>query len=303
MKRDLYKEVTDTIIAALESGTPPWVKPWGNQGATGLPVNAATGREYSGVNPLLLWARGLTEGYSTDRWLTFKQAQRVGGTVNKGAKGQMVVFFRPLTFTTTADDGSEETRSFPMIKHFTVFNTDQCTGLPDRCLGESPDTPELSEAERIEGAEQFFSAVGADVRDGRGKAFYKPSQDWIGMPTFGSFVDPARYYATLAHEHTHWTGSESRLKRDLSGRFGSSSYAMEELVAELGAAYLCADLGIEAVDRSSMADHASYLDSWLAVLKKDSRAIFTAASAAKKAHAYLVELSQSAPALGKGVAA
>ena len=283
-KRDVYQEVTDKIVAELEAGTAPWVKPWATAGSH-MPHNAHTGRQYNGVNVLLLWMATASKGYSSQGWVTFKQAKELGGHVRKGEHGEHVVFWKFLDKTEKdAATGEERSITIPMARMYTVFNVEQCEGLtlPAR------ETVELAEHERHEAAEVLIAGSGAEVIYGGGRACYIPSRDQVHMPELGTFESAASYYATHLHELTHWTGHKARCDRDLSGRFGSESYAAEELVAELGAAFLCGELGIQGELR-----HASYIESWLRVLKQDKRAIFTAASMATKAAEYLKELAEA----------
>lgn len=283
MKRDIYQEVTDQIIAALEQGTAPWVKPWKDApGAGDFPHNYISGRPYSGVNVLLLWAEAMNKGYRSSAWLTFKQAKDKGGHVRKGEKGTRIVFWKFLEKQTgqTDDDGNPINDRIPMCRAYTVFNVEQCEGI-----GET-EAPEIVTPDGYEHIEEAIQAIGADVVIRGNRAFYVPSLDFIQMPAPDQFQSPADYYATLMHEHTHWTGHKSRLDRDLSGRFGDESYAAEELIAEIGAAFVCARLGIE-----GKLQHAEYIASWLKVLKNDKRAIFTASSHAQKAAEYLLGLT------------
>jgi antirestriction protein ArdC len=277
-RRDVYAEVTDRIIAELEAGTVPWVKPW-TAAANSMPHNAVSGRAYNGVNVLLCWATQMHKGYASNGWLIFKQAQELGGHVRKGEKGTAIVFWKFNKRTERGADGTEKVTTIPMARVYTVFNVEQCEGieLPKR------EVVELTEHERHEHAEQLMVASGVDIRHGGGRAFYSPGSDYVQLPELGKFAEAAGYYATAMHELTHSTGHKSRLDRDLSGRFGTESYAAEELVAELGAAFLCAELGIAGDLR-----HAGYIESWLRVLKQDKRAIFTASSMATKAAAYLL---------------
>jgi antirestriction protein ArdC len=216
--------------------------------------------------------------------LTFKQAQALGGRVRKGEHGSLVVF--ASTFTRTEADektGDEAERDIPFLKSYTVFNAEQIDGLPAQYL--APAAPRLDPVQRIDHAERFFAATGATVRHGGDQAFYRISADHVQMPHFEAFRDAESYYAVLAHELTHWTRAPSRLDRSFGRqRFGDEGYAMEELVAELGAAFVCADLDLTPEPRP---DHAAYIASWLSVLKNDKRAIFTAASHAQRAADFL----------------
>ena len=272
MKRDLYQEVTDRIIKALESGTAPWVKPW-NATNYGMPVNGATGRAYSGINVFLLWA----SPYTDNRWYTFKQAQGKKGCVRKGEKGTGIIFFKPLV--KKDDDGKEQV--IPLIRGFTVFNHEQIEW-------ENEETIEESEIEiTFVEAENMVSATAAKIKHGGARACYNMHTDQISMPTIDSFKSEADYWGTMLHELTHWTGHKSRKNRQFGKRFGDNAYAVEELVAEMGAAFLCAQSGVE-----GKLQHAEYISSWLKVLKQDKKAVFTAAKQAQQAADFVVAFSQ-----------
>ena len=286
-RASLYQEVTDNIIAELEEGRVPWVQPWRGAGTAltpvGLPRNAATGRTYSGINILLLWSAGTERGFTGQRWLTFRQALALGGHVRKGEKGTTVVYadrFIPHGERERAQDTGEEPASIPFLKRFTVFNADQCDGLP----GEAAATPEPApESLILPQVEALIAATGAEIRIGGDRAYYVPSADYIQVPPPSAFFEPINFHRTVCHELGHWAGAPHRLNRDLSGGFGSASYAREELVAEMCGAFVCAVLGIVPTVR-----HADYLGAWLDVLREDNRAIVRAASAASKAADYLL---------------
>lgn len=290
-RADVYAQVTDAICAALESGARPWSPRWSGPGLSGLPLRG-TGEAYRGINVLLLWHSAAVQGFAQPRWLTFKQALEAGGAVRKGEKGTRVVYAGRLTRDAGEGETGDENGEvrIPFLKGYTVFNVEQCDGLGADWFPVAP--ADLPEHERDARAEAFFGGVGADIRHGGGAAFFDPAADFIQLPVMGAFTDAEAYYATLAHEAVHWSGHRSRLARDLSGRFKSASYAAEELIAEIGAAYLCASLGLSAEPRD---DHASYVASWLKVLRDDKRAIFTAASAAQAAADYLHGLAARAP--------
>lgn len=276
-KFDTYQEVTDAIVAQLEAGTKPWVKSW-NGAAVSNPRRAG-GQLYRGINILLLWGSASAQGFASDRWLTFKQALDLGGNVRKGEKGTRIVFFKKLTVTDRADPAGEAQKEIPMLRTYTVFNADQCDGLPARFY---PAPLELVAGhDRDQAAEAALRSCGADIREDRqAAAFYVPDQDFVHMPAFELFTSAGGYLATLAHELCHWTGHETRLDRKLRNGFGSKDYAFEELVAEIGAAFVGARLGIagEHID-----NHAAYLASWLKALRDDKRMIFKAASLAQAA--------------------
>ena len=285
-RMDVYSRVTSKIITDLEQGVRPWHKPWSASNASGNIIRPlrANGQPYRGVNVLLLWGEADAKGYCSPIWMTYKQAATLGAQVRKGEHGSLVVYADKLTRTETDGEGHEIERDIHFMKGYTVFNTEQVDGLPAHYYAKA-ETP--SPVERIPQAEAFFACTGARVQHGGNRAFYAPHPDFIQMPPAESFESPESYAATKAHELTHWTAHPSRLARELGKRFGDDAYAAEELIAEMGSAFLCADLGITPETRD---DHAAYLDHWLKVLKADSRAIFTAASQAQRAADYLHEL-------------
>ena len=285
-RANLYDEITANIIAELEAGRAPWVQPWGAMGVAApmdMPRNAATGRAYSGVNVLILWGAVVARGFSSQSWLTFRQALSLGANVRKGERGASVVYadrFVPDDEKRRARETDEEARAIPFLKRFTVFSTDQCENLPSDLTAASPPVPEglmLPEVEAL------IRATGADVRIGGDNAFYAVGPDYIQAPRLDAFFDPINWHRTALHELSHWSGAAHRLGRDLSGRLGSKLYAREELVAEISAAFLCATLGITPTVR-----HSDYIGAWLEVLREDNRAIVRAASAASKAADYLL---------------
>lgn len=288
---DIYSRITNQIIAALEQGVKPWTQPWNAAHAAGhvsRPLRH-NGQPYGGINVLTLWASAMTGHFSAPIWMTFRQAIELGGHVRKGEKGAPVVYANTIS-KTEADEstGDDVERTIPFLKSYTVFNVEQIESLPGHfyALAESTRNPD----ERIIDAERFFAASRADIRHGGDSAYYSPALDYIQMPPFDAFRDAQAYYATLAHETCHWTKHATRLDRDFGRkRFGDDGYAREELVAELGAAFLCADLGLALEDR---ADHAAYIGHWLAVLKDDKRAVFTAAAHAQRAADYLHGLTR-----------
>ncbi|MEO7786261.1 MAG: zincin-like metallopeptidase domain-containing protein [Sphingomicrobium sp.] len=286
----LYAEVTARIIAELEAGRFPWVQPWSSTtAAPGLPCNAVTGRRYSGINILLLWGAVIERSYASQGWLTFRQALDAGGCVRKGERGVAVVYgdrFTPENERERARSDGDDPRTIPFLKRFTLFNIDQCDGLPERLAVAAPPLPER---ETMPVAEALITATGADFRIGGAKAFYAPGADYVQVPPQPAFDHQIDYYRTALHELGHWTGHPSRLGRDQSHPFGSADYAREELCAELASAYLCAALGIFPTVR-----HADYLASWLEVLRADPRAIFRAASHASRAADYLLAFQPDA---------
>jgi antirestriction protein ArdC len=282
---DIYTRVTNRIVEQLEQGIRPWMRPWSAEHAAGRITRPlrSTGEPYKGINILQLWASAEIAGYACPIWLTFQQAKELGGFVRKGEHGSPVVYASTFKKKDQAEDGQEVEAEIPFLKEYTVFNVEQVEGLPERfyALAEPP----KEKIERIEHAERFFTNTGAKIEYGGNRAYYAIEADYVRMPPFETFRDSESHAATVAHELTHWTRHPSRLDRDLGRkRFGDEGYAFEELVAELGSAFLCADLQITPEIRE---DHAAYIHEWLKVLKDDKRAVFTAASHASKAVDFL----------------
>ena len=286
VRPSLYAEITAQIIAQLEAGRAPWVQPWGQSDVAAtlsMPRNAATGRGYSGINVLILWDAVVARGYGSQAWLTFRQAQALGGSVRKGERGVTVVYADRFT---PSDDGrrvqgeGEVARAIPFLKRFTVFSTEQCDGLPEDLTAPPPPIPE---GMILPAVETLIRRSQADLRLGGERAFYAPGLDYIQVPPPEAFFEPVNWHRTALHELGHWSGAAHRLNRDLSGAFGSGKYAREELVAEMCAAFACTTLGITPTVR-----HADYIGDWLQVLREDDRAIVRAASAASKAADYLL---------------
>lgn len=281
MKTDLYQTVTDAIVVALEQGNIPWICPWQVHPDQALPANLASGHRYRGVNVLLLNMVHRARGFRLNRWMTFQQARSLGAHVRRGESGTSVVFFKMLEVESERPAPPDaDSKVIPLLRSFTVFNADQIEGLPADLIAEPPalDTFEANQA-----AEGLIQASGAVIRHGGGRAFYRPSDDTIQLPAKASFISPERYYGVALHELTHWSGHESRCNRKLAGRQNLDAYAFEELVAELGAAFLCSHVGIH-----TELQHAAYLEAWLTALKGDKRLIFSAASLAQRACDYLI---------------
>ena len=296
---DIHQHITDKIVSAIERGAGDFRLPW--HPATGnivRPVNIASKKAYHGVNVVALWAYAEEFGYSSGVWGTYKQWSQAGAQVRKGEKAAFVVFYKELEVAADPESGDAETATRLFARATPVFATEQVDGYQVPVIDPLPATV----ITRIEQAEAFVAATGATIHHGGTRAFYRPSTDSIQLPPREAFIGtptstPAEsYYSTLCHELTHWTSHETRCNRQLGKRFGDQAYAIEELVGELGAAFLCADLRITDVPR---ADHAHYLASWLAVLKADKKAIFTAASKASEATAFLAALQPSQPATKK----
>jgi len=285
---DIFARITDKIVAALDEGVRPWVQPWSVKhlsGRVSRPLRH-NGEPYSGINVLLLWSESMARGFSSSTWMTFRQALELGACVRRGETGSMVVYASRICKTETDSEGQEVERDIPFLKAYTVFNVDQIDGLPESHAVPSEGNT-VRPVGRIAHADAFFAATGAVIRHGGDKAFYAPAPDYIQMPPIESFRDVESYYATLAHEEIHWAGAPHRLNRDLS-RYAKdrSERAREELIAEVGAAFLTADLGI-VPEMEPRPDHASYLASWLSVLKNDKRFIVQAAAQAQRAVGYL----------------
>lgn len=285
MRTDIYERVTNAIIEELEKGVRPWMKPWSSEHGAGRITRPLRSNmvPYQGINVIMLWSEATVRGYASPIWMTFKQALEFGGHVRKGEKGTPVVFASKLTRTETAESGEDLERNIPFLKCYAVFNTEQIDSLPEQF---NQPVPERSDpVQRIAHADAYLTACGADISHGGSMAAYNITTDRVRMPPFEAFRDAESYYATLAHELTHWTRHPSRLDRDFGRkRFGDEGYAMEELVAELGSAFVCADLDLTPALR---VENASYIDNWLSVLKGDKRAIFTAASYAQRAADFL----------------
>jgi antirestriction protein ArdC len=288
MKRDLYTEVSARIVAELKAGAASWVKPWSASPGANTPCNAVSNRPYSGCNVVLLWM-AQAAGYRPPRFLTFKQALELGGNVRKGEHGTKIYFVKQLQVHDQGADDSCSTRLIPMMRDYTVFNVDQCENLTDTIKTGKPIRIRNPDA-RDELADAFVHSTGADIREGHGEAYYVPSRDFISMPAFSGFRGADHFYNVAFHELTHWTANKSRLDRDLKNRFGSRHYAAEELIAELGAAFLSAEFGFNGDVRN-----AGYIANWIDLLKADKRAFFTACSQASKAADYLRGLALAEP--------
>jgi antirestriction protein ArdC len=286
-RSDIYQRVTDILVRQLEQGTRPWMQPWNAEHLAGKitrPLRAC-GKAYRGINVLVLWLTAVERGYACPTWMTYRQAAALGAYVRKGEKGTPVAYADTVTIEHVKEDGESSEHEVWFMRQYTVFNTEQIEGLPEHYY--AAPAPQIAPDARIAHAEAFFRATGAAIRHGGNRAFYSPAADVIGMPPFESFRDPESYYATLAHEAVHWTRHERRLNRSFDQRrFGDDGYAREEMVAEIGSAFLAAELGLYLEPRE---DHAAYLGHWLRILKADKRAVFIAANYAQKA----VDLLQS----------
>jgi antirestriction protein ArdC len=284
-REDLHATVTAAIVAQLEAGARPWLQNWS---AGSRPIHRprrSCGERYRGVNVLWLWCVAEERGYRSDCWVTFKQALDLGGHVRNGEKGTKIVYYNTLEKESTNDAGETTVEKIPLLKTYTVFNADQCEGLPESFYAPAG---AVYGTEPIPVVAELAKNSGAEIVDGPYPC-YRPTLDQVVMPATNRFRDDVGHASTLLHELAHWTARDGRCSRpQLAKKFGDDAYAMEELVAELAAAFLCADLGISAEPRE---DHAGYLASWIAVLKADSRAIFTAAAAAGRAAEYLAQFA------------
>jgi antirestriction protein ArdC len=287
--QDLYTTVTNRIVSALEQGTPPWICPW-QKDTSSVPRNLVSGKPYRGVNFIMLSIEAMAATYSDSRWLTFRQANQLGAHVRRGEHGVQIVFYKlherdghGSGSANTDPAGSHDTkRVIPLLKSYTVFNASQVEGLPERC--QLPPTAPLWQP--LDAAEMLLGESGAVIQHGGNRAFYRPSDDTIQLPPKEAFSMPSAYYGTALHELCHWTGHSSRLNRVLGGRHQIEAYAYEEMVAEIGAAFLCAHTGLEA-----RLEHASYVDHWLDALRRDKRLIFVAAGAAQKAADFVLQMA------------
>lgn len=279
--KDIRQEVTDRIIGIMEQGTEAWQKTWTSAAAAGLPTNAATGATYRGINIVTLWLQAQASGFTSSQWMTYRQASNIGGQVRKGERGTGIIFYSPFEVT---DDQTGEVKQIPILKSFTVFNIDQIDNLPNDM------TPTVCDSENnfkpITSVDALIKATDATISHGGSKAFYNATTDAIQLPKPEDFTSSENYYATAGHELIHWTGHSSRLDRLNGASFGSDDYAREELIAELGAAFVAAHFNIV---EATIENHASYLGHWLRVLKEDKNAIFQAAGAAQKAFDFLLK--------------
>tara|TARA_R110002074_G_scaffold96107_2_gene209034 strand:- start:2728 stop:3579 length:852 start_codon:yes stop_codon:yes gene_type:complete len=274
MQTKIRKEITDKILKALKAGVAPWVRPWT---ATGSPTNRKTSTGYKGINVWILNLASLEQGWGS-QWLTFKQAKALGGSVRKGEKSTRIIFWNVID---KKDDAGKLTGdTFMFMKLYSVFNVDQCEGLP------AVEAEEVPEFERHARAEEIIDATGAEIHYGGDRACYHRDLDRISIPVREDFTTPAGFYATVLHELVHWTGASARLDREKGEVFGDKLYAKEELVAEMGSAFLCAEARID-----GELQHESYIGSWIKALESDERFIFDASSKAQKASDYILKPS------------
>ncbi len=282
MSTDLYSEITNRIVAALEAGVQPWSQPWlsKDDGFEFVRPLRANGEPYQGINVIMLWMTASEKNYTNPYWMTFRQAKELGGNVRSGEKSTRVVYASRIV--------TDDEKLISFLRSYNVFNCQQIDGLPKQYYPKKPDIVVPAAKVHVPSADIFFDNLGATVIHGGSRAFYHSTSDTVHLPDFDTFLTPLDYYSTRAHEMVHWTQTEQRTDRNLGvKRWGDEGYAMEELVAELGAAFLMADLGLAVQPR---ADHANYIATWLKVLKNDHRAIFSTASLANKAVKYMHSL-------------
>ncbi|UOF81991.1 antirestriction protein [Caudoviricetes sp.] len=277
----IHALVTEKIISQLETGTAPWIKPW--NGEESLDHNKITGKAYSGINRLLLGISGSV--YNNKEWGTLKQWNALGGRVKRGEHGTDIFYYQPQVAGIDKNTGEE--KSYMLLKCYKVFNFEQVEGLQIK-----PDDHKIKNFVNMESVEDFIIGTGANISHGGNSASFSPVTDSIKLPRKESFFSESNYYATVFHELVHWTGAKSRLSRELSGRFGSTEYAFEELVAELGSAFLCQSFGVQGELR-----HSGYINSWIKCLKEHNTAIFKAAALAQKAEDYLRSLEPNKNAI------
>ena len=294
-KRDLYAEVTQRFVDALKNGAAPWIKPWSNSVSNSdRPTNAVTDRKYSGINVTILWSAAVAGGFERDRWLTYNQAAEAGGHVCRGQKGTVAILYRDYEVmrkddaggTALDENGQPLIDTIKLIKGFPLFNVQQCSGLPTEILFGQPQPAEMPEWDSCQLVDDMLSKNEIKVKHGHDSAAYIPKDDLIRLPSRQAFESPDGYYSTLLHETSHWTGHPTRLNRPGIADAGSSeleAYAYEELIAEIGSAFLCAEFGIRGELR-----HEGYVLSWIKALENDSKAIFTSSAAAWKARCFLL---------------
>ena len=285
-KRDLYLEVTNKIIAALEAGTAPWQKSWSALAEHGLPRNGMSGRNYQGINTMLLFLEAEQRGFDDNRYMTFKQASEAGYKIRKGAKSIPIYFFKKLEIDERDQQSGETTKkNVPYLTEYRVFNAQDIEGL-------EPVVVRPEQWKPIDVMENLVKKLGVNVQYGGSRAYYDPTADYVRMPVRGAFPDAEAFYGTLAHEISHWSGHTSRLNRQF-GRFGDEAYAREELRAELASAFLAGETGIG----GSTDSHAAYVGSWIKALKNDRREIFRAASDASKIVNFMLGRTEEATAV------
>lgn len=291
--QDLHEEITAQIIAAIEGGREGWKALWDKSLNLGIPYNYGTGKSYTGINILSLWNVALRKGYELNTWMTYKQAKEQGGQVRKGEKSALGMFYKAIENKDDDAENEEENSGHRRMiaKAFFVFNVAQIDGLKGLPEPKAPNFTPIADAEAI------IAASGAEIRHGGIRAYFSVNNDFVQMPSLDRFDKAENYYATALHELTHWTGHKSRLAREYGKRFGDRAYAFEELIAELGTAFLCARLGLVG---ATLEGHADYIADWVKILKNDKRAIMTAASQADRAAQYLIQMLEAKSMLKAG---
>lgn len=287
--RDVAAEITNLIIRKLEEGVPPWSRPWRVEGSGGRPLRHC-GTPYTGINTFYLWAIADAQGYRSRYWMTFRQAEALGGHVRRGEHGSLSVYyssFKKLELNPVT--GAEKERSIRFLRHYIVFNADQIDGLPPYFYPAAEEPAPIDPSVHQGAIDRFFDAIPVDVRHGGDRAYFSPTFDYIQMPHQRSFRTMDHYASVRAHETTHWSGGTSRLARTFGKRFGDKAYSFEELVAEIGSGLVCAQLGLPNELHDS---HASYVAHWLGILRGDKTAIIHAASKAEQAFNYLLSFSE-----------
>lgn len=288
--RDIAAEVTRTIIAKLEAGSPPWIRPWSVTGEGGRPLRHE-GSPYLGINSLWLWAIADTYGYRSRYWMTARQAEELGGRVRRGAQASMSIYASTFRKTGVADlTGQATAQLIRFLRSYTVYNADEIDGLPGYYHPRDIVPTPILLSQRQTAIDAFFAPIPAELRHGGDRAFFHPVLDYVQMPKFGSFRSADSYASVLSHELSHWSGGKSRLDRTFGKRFGDEAYGFEELVAELSSSYICAELGLPSDLHNS---HASYIASWLSILRADQGAVFLAATKAEQAFRYLRAFSHA----------
>lgn len=289
----VYEMVTEQVIGMLEAGTVPWRTPWRT---AGMPRSMNGGRPYRGINPFLLNMTAMAHGYTSPFWATYKHAASLGGQVRKGERSTIVVFWKRGTRTVVDDAGNEKEKSWSTLRFFRVFNADQCDGLPEKFYGGVTYDDALTPSEATVAVIDEYTARGPGLVHGGDAAFYRPATDTVHLPPVAAFKSPEDYACTAFHELTHSTGHKSRLNRPgivEHIQFASPNYAAEELVAEMGAAFLCAITGIEQV---TLPQSAAYVSSWLGALRGDPKLVVTAAAAAQRAVDHILGVTFDAEA-------
>lgn len=282
--RDIAAEITAIIIERLEKGVAPWTRPWRTNGEGGRPLRHC-GTPYTGINNLILWALGDLNGYRSRFWMTLRQANELGAHVRRGERGSISVYYSSFKKTETdVATGEAVERNIRFLRHYVVYNAEQIDGLPAYFYPPAEPSQPASPSEHQAAIEAFFDAVPADVRHGGNSAFYSPTFDYIQMPKPAAFRSMDFYASTRLHETAHWSGHSSRLARTFGKRFGDKAYSFEELVAEISAGLICAELGLPNELHDS---HASYVGHWLGILRADKTAIIHAAAKAEQVYSYL----------------